>query len=75
MHEIKQELLGIRKQILIKNKQSTRDFDFFDSRFLLFNQFEYLVFDVYENLQYYETMINKTINPNNGDKPPTLRKI
>ena len=75
LHEIKQELLGIRKQILIKNKQSTRDFDFFDSRFLLFNQFEYLVFDVYENLPYYETMINKTINPNNGDKPPTLRKI
>lgn len=75
LHEIKQELLGIRKQILIKNKQSTRDFDFFDSRFLLFNQFEYLVFDVYENLSYYETMINKTINPNNGDKPPTLRKI
>lgn len=75
LHEIKQELLGIRKQILIKNKQSTRDFDFFDSRFLLFNQFEYLVFDVYENLSYYETMINKTINPNNGDKPPTLKKI
>ena len=75
LHEIKQELLGIRKQILIKNNQSTRDFDFFDSRFLLFNQFEYLVFDVYENLPYYETMINKTINPNNGDKPPTLRKI
>lgn len=75
LHEIKQELLGIKKQILIKNNQSTRDFDFFDSRFLLFNQFEYLVFDVYENLQYYETMINKTINPNNGDKPPTLRKI
>lgn len=75
LHEIKQELLGIRKQILIKNNQSTRDFDFFDSRFLLFNQFEYLVFDVYENLPYYETMINKMINPNNGDKPPTLRKI
>lgn len=75
LHEIKQELLGIRKQILIKNNQSIRDFDFFDSRFLLFNQFEYLVFDVYENLPYYETMINKTINPNNGDKPPTLRKI
>ena len=28
-----------------------------------------------ESSRAYETMINKTINPNNGDKPPTLRKI
>lgn len=74
LHEIKQELLSIKKQILIKNKQTAQDFDFFDSRFLLFNQFEYLVFDIYENLSYYEEMINKSLYPNNGDNPPSLRK-
>lgn len=73
--ELKKELLNIKKQILIKKRKEIRDLDFFDGRFLLFNQFEYLVFDVYENLSYYEAMINKSINPDKEDNPPTLRRI
>lgn len=72
--EIKKELLNIKKQILVKKRKEIRDLDFFDGRFLLFDQFEYLVFDVYENLPYYEKMINKSINPNKEDNPPTLKK-
>lgn len=74
-HEVKQELQDIKQQILIKNKEKIRDFDFFDSRFLIFNQFEYLVFDIYENLPYYEQMINKSITPDKEENPPTLKKI
>ena len=51
------------------------ELDFFDGRFLLFNQFEYLVYDIYENLQIYENMINKAIKSNKDDQPPTLKKL
>ena len=72
-NDVKTELLNIKEQLLTNNK--TMELDFFDGRFLLFNQFEYLVYDIYENLQLYESMINQAIKSNKDDQPPTLKKI
>lgn len=74
-NEVKQELINIRCQILAHKNRNLQNFDFFDGRFIMFNQFEYLAFDIYENLPYYESMINKAIYPDKGENPPTLKKI
>ena len=73
LNEIKKELLNIKEQIL-QNKKS-RTFDFFDNKFFLFPYFESLVFDVHENLSTYEEIINKLINNQKDNPPPTLKKI
>lgn len=74
-NEVKQELIYIRWQILAYKNKCLQNFDFLDGRFVMFNQFEYLAFDIYDNLPYYESMINKMINPDKGENPPTLKKI
>lgn len=72
-NEIKKELLNIKKQILVKKRKEIRDLDFFDGRFLMFKEFEYLVYDAYENLAYYEEIINKLTRKGKDDNPPTLK--
>lgn len=74
-NEVIQELTSIKHQILISKQKEIQDFDFFDGRFLLFDRFEDLLFDVYENRSLYEKMINSSLNPDKEEDPSVLKKV
>lgn len=74
VNEVKQELLNIQNQLLISTNKKLQPRDFFDTRFMMFKDFEYLVFDIYTNLSTYEEIISKQVRKNPEDTPPTLKK-
>lgn len=72
--ELKRELEAIKKQLLISSHKIIRDVDFFDFKFAMFDDFEHLAFDIYENHSSYEAAINRLLNNQPGDIPPVLKK-
>lgn len=75
INDLKQELLKIKNKIMVSNQKNIKDIDFFDLKFALFDDFEHLAFDMYENLGYYEEMITKLLSKNTGETPPSLKKV
>ena len=74
-NEIKIELNNIKNQLLISKRKRIPDLDSFDSKFMMYPDFEHLAFDVYTNLSWYEDTINKQVGKGNNETPPTLKKI
>jgi hypothetical protein len=74
-NELKQELLNIKNQLLVSANKKLPDRDFFDTRLQMFKDFEYLAFDIYTNLATYEELIAEQTRKQQGDNPPTLKKV
>lgn len=71
--EIQKELTNLKQQLQINAHQRVKEVDFFDLRFGLFDRFEDLALDLYENLPIYEQKI-KEICQKTEEEPPTLKK-
>jgi len=68
-------LLNIKNQLLVSANKKLPDRDFFDTRLQMFKDFEYLAFDIYTNLATYEELIAEQTRKQQGDNPPTLKKV
>ena len=73
LSNIIEEIIKIKKQILIHHKKRLKDMDIFDFKFNSYPRFEDLAFDIYCNLPYYNRKINDSLSKKD-DFPPTLKK-